>query len=154
MSSLLMFWLNSWNWGVSEAGGAEGAVVRDVESELREEEKKRTERRRKGERERSRGRDGQEQRQAGWEGGREGGRQQEKVQDKGGRKGVGNKGRERGPIWSILALGVSHFVDPSEKERARKETGGRVGGGGVTDNILFNYCLNKNIVFLERKKPI
>lgn len=51
MSSLLMFWLNSWNWGVSEAGGAEGAVVRDVESELREEEKNRTERRRKGERE-------------------------------------------------------------------------------------------------------
>lgn len=46
-------------------------------------------------------------------------------------------------------------VDPSEKERARKETGGRVGGGGgVTDNILFNYCLNKNIVFLERKKLI
>lgn len=67
------------------------------------------------------------------------------------RKEVGNKGRERGPIWSILALGVYHCVDPSEKERARKETGGRVGRGGITDNILFNYCLNKNIVFLKER---
>lgn len=30
--------------------------------------------------------------------------------------GVGSKGRVRGPIWSILALGVWHCVDPSEKE--------------------------------------
>lgn len=39
-------------------------------------------------------------------------------------------------------------MDPSEKEGARKETWDRV-GRGVTDNILFNYCLNKNIVFLK-----
>lgn len=26
--------------------------------------------------------------------------------------------------------------------------------GRITDNILFNYCLNKNIVFLKKKKPI
>lgn len=69
-----------------------------------------------------------------------GGGQQEKVQDRGeeARKGVGNKGRERGPIWSILALGVSHFVDPSEKERARKETGGRVGRGGGSQTIFYS----------------
>lgn len=24
-------------------------------------------------------------------------------------------------------------------------------GGGITDNILFNYCLNKNIVFLKER---
>lgn len=63
-----------------------------------------------------------------------GGGQQEEVQDRVGgvrqRKGVGNKGRERGPRWSILALEVYHFVDPSEKERARKETGGRWEGEG------------------------
>lgn len=44
-------------------------------------------------------------------------------------------------------------TDPSEEERAEKKQGGRVrGGGGVTDNILFNDCLNKNIVFLKRRK--
>lgn len=68
------------------------------------------------------------------------------------RKGVGNKGRERGPIWSILALGVSHCGSIREGESKKRNRGS--GGGGVTDNILFNYCLNKNIVFLERKKLI
>lgn len=57
-------------------------------------------------------------------------------------------------MWSILALGVWHCVDPSEKERARKETGDRVGRRGITDNILFNYCLNKNIVFLKERNQL
>lgn len=127
--------------------------MRDVECELGEEEKKRTERRRKRERDLE-GETGRNRGKQAGTGGRGGG-SRKRFRTRGeARKGVGSKGRERGPIWSILALGVSHFVDPSEKERARKETGGRVGGGGVTDNILFNYCLNKNIVFLERKKPI
>lgn len=42
-------------------------------------------------------------------------------------------------------------MDPSEKERARKRNRGSGGKGGITDNILFNYCLNKNIVFLKER---
>lgn len=72
----------------------------------------------------------------------------EKEEAVGGGGGGGGVERERGPIWSILALDVRDCVDPSEKEGARKETWDRV-GRGVTDNILFNYCLNKNIVFLK-----
>lgn len=43
-------------------------------------------------------------------------------------------------------------IREGESKKRNRGSGGR--GGGVTDNILFNYCLNKNIVFLERKKPI
>lgn len=32
---------------------------------------------------------------------------------------------------------------------SKKRNRGSGGKGGITDNILFNYCLNKNIVFLK-----
>lgn len=40
-------------------------------------------------------------------------------------------------------------MDPSEKEQEKKQGVGWE--GGITDNILFNYCLNKNIVFLKER---
>lgn len=38
----------------------------------------------------------------------------------------------------------------SEQEKKQGELGRR--GGGITDNILFNDCLNKNIVFFKKKE--
>lgn len=48
------------------------------------------------------------------------------------RKGVGRKGRERGPIWSILALDVSHCgsIREGESKKKNRGSGGREGGGG------------------------
>lgn len=34
---------------------------------------------------------------------------------------------------------------------SKKRNRGSGGKGGITDNILFNYCLNKNIVFLKER---
>lgn len=34
---------------------------------------------------------------------------------------------------------------------SKKRNRGSGGKEGITDNILFNYCLNKNIVFLKER---
>lgn len=60
---------------------------------------------------------------------REGGGQQERDRGGGSGKGVGNKKGNVDQYGVYLPL-VYLTVDPSEKERARKETGGRVGWGG------------------------
>lgn len=46
------------------------------------------------------------------------------------------------------------WIHQRRREQEKKQRIGWEGGEGVTDNILFNYCLNKNIVFLKKKKPI
>lgn len=78
----------------------------------------------------------------GREGGGDGRGQQERVQDKGvgvgrrQRRGVGNKGRERGPIWSILALGVSHCGSIREGESKKRNRG--LGGRGGSQTIFYS----------------
>lgn len=48
--------------------------------------------------------------------------------------------------WSLALCGS---IREGESKKRNRGLGGK---GGITDNILFNYCLNKNIVFLKEKK--
>lgn len=50
--------------------------------------------------------------------------------------------------WCMACMALCGSIREGVSKKRNRGSGGK---GGITDNILFNYCLNKNIVFLKER---